>query len=113
MALLHDISKVNYYDIQYRNVKENEIWVQKPFYAIKNDEFIYGTHGLNSLYIAKTFVKLSYEEELAILHHMGGFDYTDGVQENKLIPKIYGKSPLALLLHEADLMSTFLDENRE
>lgn len=116
VALLHDISKVNLYEISYRNVKDDEgNWTKVPFYQTKDskDRFVYGSHAMNSVYIIRTFIKLSYQEELAVLYHMGGFDYTEDSISVKNISEAFSKSPLALLLHQADMQATYLDENHE
>lgn len=112
VSLLHDVSKVNYYEIQLRNVKENGTWVQREVYQVKDSStrFIYGSHAQNSVYMLNTFIKLSYQESLAILHHMGGIDYTDNTITAKGVAEAFEKSPLALLLHQADQQATFLLE---
>ena len=111
VALLHDISKVDFYEIQERNTKdENGNWIKVPYYQVKDTKhrLIYGSHGANSVFKVRTFINLSYEEELAILHHMGGFDYTEGVVSTQNISEVFTKSPLALLLHQADQQATFM-----
>lgn len=111
VALLHDISKVDFYEIQERNTKdENGNWIKVPYYQVKDikHRLIYGSHGANSVFKVRTFINLSYEEELAILHHMGGFDYTEGVVSTQNISEVFTKSPLALLLHQADRQATFM-----
>lgn len=114
VALCHDISKVNFYDIKYRNVKNNEtgIWESVPYYTVKDSKnrFIFGTHSENSLYILRTFFKLSYEEELAILHHMGCFDTSELTAPARNMMDAYKTSKLALLLHTADMLATCIDE---
>lgn len=112
VALLHDISKIDFYEVQLRNVKENGAWVQKPFYAVKEekDRLIFGSHSMNSFYMASKFFKLNYEEELAILHHMGGMDSTEDSLVIKNIAEAYKKSTLALLIQQADMAATFIDE---
>lgn len=112
VSLLHDISKVDFYEVQMRNVKENGIWVQKPFFAVKDEEnrLIFGSHSMNSLYMLGKFFNLTYEEELAILHHMGGIDSTEDRFTPKNLAEAYRKSTLALLLSQADAMATFIDE---
>lgn len=115
VSLLHDVSKVNYYEIQLRNVKENGTWVQKEVYQVKDSStrFIYGSHAQNSVYMLNTFIKLSYQESLAILHHMGGIDYTDNSITAKGVTEAFKKSSLALLLHQADQQAAFLLEVRD
>jgi len=107
-GLLHDLCKVDYYTSEMRNVKnEQGQWVQAPFYAIE-DKFPYG-HGEKSVIIIEQFMKLSAQEALAIRWHMGGFD--DSVRGNIMsIGNAYNMSNLAVLLHVADLMSTYIDE---
>lgn len=107
-GLLHDICKTNYYKIEMRNVKENGIWVQKPFYTI-DDQLPYG-HGEKSVYIINGYFRLTREEALAINWHMGGFDMRVKAGSNDY-NKVYNKFPLAVLTHIADLQATFLDEN--
>lgn len=112
-ALLHDISKINFYEIQERNAKdENGNWIKVPFYAIKeeNQRVIFGSHALNSYYMLNKFVPLTYEESLAILHHMGNLDMVGSESNCKTIIEAYRKSTLAVLLHTADLLATVIDE---
>ena len=107
-GLLHDICKVNYYKVEMRNVKEDGVWVQKPYYTV-DDQLPYG-HGEKSVYIINGFVRLTREEAIAINWHMGGFDVR--VQGGSLdYSRAYNKYPLAILLHIADLEATFLDES--
>lgn len=114
VALLHDISKVNYYDIAERNTKnENGEWVKVPFYQTKDisNRIVFGSHSMNSYYMITKFIKLNYQEELAILYHMGGFDTTETTISTKNVSEAFVKSPLALLLHQADAQATYLDES--
>lgn len=121
VGLLHDISKMNYYEPSVRNIKEysdfgskhdelgNFDWVAKRVYTAKDSDkrFIFGSHEQNSEFMVKTFLPLSIDESAAILHHQGGVGY-DSVPAN--IPEIYKKFPLANLLHLADMMATYIDE---
>ena len=113
VALLHDISKVEFYSIQERNAKdEYGNWVKVPYYAIKpeNERLVFGSHTVNSYYMISKFIKLSYEEELAILHHEGAFNCCmDSIQSANVLAA-FKKSLLALLLHYADLYSTCILE---
>lgn len=114
VALLHDISKVNYYDIVERNTKDaNGNWIKVPCYQAKeiSNRLIFGSHSMNSVYMVNKFIKLNYQEELAILYHMGGFDKSEDTISSKNISEAFTKSPLALLLHQADTQATYLDEN--
>lgn len=110
-ALLHDISKMNFYEVADRNVKdEHGDWTKVPYIKVREvkDRFIYGSHEQNSLYIISTYIPLKIEEEVAVLNHMGGKGY-DSTQAD--LTPIYNKYSLALLLHVADMLATFMDEN--
>lgn len=108
-GLMHDLCKANTYKIDYRNAKEDGVWVKKPFYAI-DEKFPFG-HGEKSVYLLQNFIKLTAEEALAIDWHMGGFDQR--VKGGSFaVSSVYEKSPLAAMLHAADLLATYLDEER-
>lgn len=121
VGLLHDISKMNYYESYIKNVKEysdygskhdemgNFDWVSKKSYVTKDPgkRFTFGSHEQNSEFMVRTFLPLSIDESVAILHHHGGMGF-DSVPAN--IPEIYSKFPLANLLHVADMMATYIDE---
>jgi hypothetical protein len=85
-------------------------WVSVPSYKVKEskDLFTIGTHGENSVYMTETFIPLSAEEHCAILNHHNIYD------NPKLdSATIYGKYPLACLLHLADMASTYVLESNE
>ena len=106
-GLLHDLCKVNFYKEDIRNVKENGVWVQKPYYTV-DEQLPYG-HGEKSVFIIERFMRLSLEEAIAIRFHMGGFDAKPG---DNNVSAAFEKVPLALLLHIADLEASYLDETR-
>lgn len=107
IGLLHDICKVGYYKQEMRNVKEDGIWVQKPYYTV-DDKLPYG-HGEKSVYIISGFMKLTREEAMAINWHMGGFDAR--VQGGSYsISGAFYEFPVALIFHLSDLEATYLDE---
>lgn len=107
-GLLHDVCKIDFYTIEYRNVKENGEWVKKPIYII-DEKLPYG-HGEKSVYILNGFMRLTREEALAINWHMGGFDAR--VKGGSFsMGEWYYKSPLGVLMHIADLKATYLDEH--
>ena len=109
VGLLHDISKANYYEKYYRNVKDEKgNWVQVPDYKVREDRFIFGSKEQTAEFMISNFIPLTVEERIAILHSSGGQAY-DSTQTN--IGTIFGKSNLATLLHTADLLSTFVLEN--
>lgn len=110
-ALLHDICKANFYDVEMRNRKNDQgQWEKYPFYVVK-DQLPYG-HGEKSVYIISSFMKLSREEAMAIRWHMG-FSDTDFKGGGYSVGNAFEKFPLAVLLHMADLQATYLDEAEE
>ena len=106
IALFHDLCKVDTYATEYRNVKEDGVWVQKPFYAVQ-DKLPYG-HGEKSVYIINGFMRLSREEAMCINWHMGEYDMR--AKAGVSLSDIYYKYPNAFLTHIADNMATYLDE---
>lgn len=111
-GLLHDICKTNYYKVSSRNVKNEQTgkWEKQPFYQVE-DSFPYG-HGEKSVYMIERFFRLSAAEAMAIRWHMGGFD--DAVKGGSFaISQAYGKYPLAVKLHIADIAATHLLETAE
>ena len=106
-GLFHDLCKVGYYKQEMRNIKVNGVWEQQPFYTV-DEQFPFG-HGEKSVFIAERFIRLTAEEAVAIRYHMGGFDAKPG---DYSMSKAFEMYPLAVLLHTADLMATYLDETR-
>lgn len=103
VALLHDICKVNYYKVDYRNAKnELGVWEKVPYYTIE-DTIPYG-HGEKSVMMITEYMKLTSEEKYAIRWHMG---YTEPKELYSTIGEAYKRYPLALLMHEADLEATY------
>lgn len=108
-ALLHDICKTYFYAVEMRNKKnENGQWVQEPFYTVK-DEMPLG-HGEKSVMIISEFIKLSREELYAIRWHMG---LGEPDKNYNYISEAYNKFPLAVYMHVADLISTYILEKKE
>ena len=108
VSLLHDVCKINFYDVDYRNTK-NEVgqWIKVPYYKI-NDRLPYG-HGEKSVYIVSGFMRLSREEAFAIRYHMG----FSGVEDNNVIGKAFEMFPLALALNVADMEASYYLEGSE
>lgn len=121
VALLHDLSKMNYYKKDVRNKKVysedgskkdamgNFDWVAEPIYVTIDAEerFIYGSHEETSEFMIRQFIPLTYIESSAILHHHAGMGY-DSAQGN--ISAVYTRYPLATLLHIADMLASYVDE---
>ena len=103
VPLLHDICKVNFYKVDYRNAK-NALgeWEKVPYYTV-DDQIPYG-HGEKSVMMLTEYIKLTPEEKYAIRWHMG---YTEPKELYNTIGAAYKKYPFALLMHEADLEATY------
>lgn len=119
VSLGHDLSKMNFYEPYYKNVKvycesgskRDNIgkfeWTSEEAFKTRepSERFMYGTHGQNSEYMMGTFVPLSFEESVAIVNHMGWEP-----NANPDLSGIYNKHSLAVWLHLADMASTFVTE---
>ena len=114
IALLHDISKANFYTTYYRNVKNDETgnWEKVRQFKVRDqsDRIFFGNHAENSIYIIEKFIKLNDTEKLAILYHMGGLAEYDNDYTKGLCYEAYKQCPIALLLHQADMQATCIDE---
>lgn len=120
-ALFHDISLVNTYvpyasnkKVYSNNGRQRDNlgtydWVSELAFT-KNDStpLIYGSHEMNSEYIIRRYIPLAIEESVAITHHHAGLSW-DSAKDD--IATIYSNYPLAMILHEADMMSTFIAKN--
>lgn len=109
-ALLHDLCKVNFYKLSFKNAKVNGAWEQVPYYTVE-DALPYG-HGEKSVYIISGFMRLTRDEAMAINWHMGGFDKRV-VGGDFSISQAFEQYPFATLVHVADIMATYFDEERE
>jgi len=107
-SLLHDLCKINFYTVDFKNAKNSRgEWEKVPYYSI-DDQLPYG-HGEKSVYIISGFMRLSREEAFAIRYHMG----FSGTEEKNSIGKAFEKFPLALALSIADMEATFYMENEK
>lgn len=108
-ALLHDVCKINFYNVSFRNVK-NEMgkWESVPFYTV-DDNLPYG-HGEKSVYIVSGYMRLTRDEAFAIRYHMG-------FSADKDNPGNVGKAmemfPLAFFLNCADTEAAYFVEGSE
>jgi len=122
VSLLHDLAKVNFYEIFSKNVKTycedgdkwdsggKYRWETVSAYKIKDEKerYIFGNHEETSAYLASQLVPLSKDEIMSILKHHGGISF-DSTPEG--ISEVYNASPLACVLHLADVLATFCDES--
>lgn len=121
VGLLHDFSKMNFYEPTVFNKKVYSEtgskfdeqgkydWVSQKSYKVKDrdERFLFGTHGQNSEYMTGSYIPLKLEESVAIIWHMGGMDNQNAVAE---VSNIYNKYPLAAMIHLADMLATYIDE---
>lgn len=103
VSLLHDLCKVNFYKVEYRNAKNLKgEWEKVPYYTIE-DTIPYG-HGEKSVMMISEYIKLTNEEKYAIRWHMG---FSEPKESYGTLGQAFKKYPLALLLHEADMEATY------
>lgn len=109
VALLHDVCKVNFYTVSYRNAKDEKTgqWEKVPYYTI-NDTLPYG-HGEKSVYMVSGFMRLSREEAMAIRWHMG----FSGIEDKNTIGRALEKYPLAFALSVADMEASYFLEGSD
>lgn len=119
VALLHDMSKMNYYEVTSKNKKiycedgdkRDELgrfkWISEFGYKKRDKVFTYGNHEANAEFMVRHFIPLTIDESVAIMHHMGGMSF-DSSQEN--IGEIFNEYQLSLLLHIADMQSSYINE---
>lgn len=121
VALLHDISKTNFYEKYVANKKiyspngskhdnqGNFDWFAEEAYKVKDakDRFLGGEHGFNSLMIANQYIPFTYEESISLLHHHAGLGESKQLIDMSAIMNRYS---LVALLHSADFLSTFILE---
>lgn len=125
VSLLHDLCKTYYYAEGTKNQKTYDpevvaaadrklvkkdsmgefVWETVPCYTVEN-KYPLG-HGSRSVIFIMKMMPLTMEETTAIYWHMGA--YCDQGQWNEL-REAYKKYPLALALHHADMVATYLME---
>ena len=105
VSLLHDVCKINTYkiDTRWRKNADNE-WEQYQVYTYDED-FSYG-HGEKSVFIIQQHIPLTLVEAQAINMHMGFSDERGA----RLCGNIFEQNQLAVMLHIADLIATYLME---
>ena len=121
LGLLHDISKVNFYESYVMNKKiysdkgsksDNHgrfDWFAEDAWKVRDvhDRFLGGDHGFNSMMIVGKFIPLSYPESVAIYNHHAGMGDKAAPPD---LSAIYNKYPIATLLHIADMLAVYMDE---
>lgn len=124
-ALLHDVSKMNFYEETVINKKyyskfgkkQDELgkfdWVSEKGYKVKSvdERFVFGTKGQNSAYIIGYYIPLTLEETAAITQ--GTSTETMDAFGSANLSEIMAKYPLATLLHSADMIATYNLQHRD
>jgi hypothetical protein len=116
-ALLHDFCKINFYKKEMKNVKKgtkidykgNTVanWVEEEVWVV-DEQFPYG-HGSKSVYLINKLIELTDQEALLINFHMAFTEPKDSwIHLNNALDKY----PEIILLHTADLESTYLLESK-
>ncbi len=107
VSLLHDLCKVNFYKIGWRNVKNEETgqWEKQPRYEI-HDTLPYG-HGEKSVYMISGFMRLTREEAMAIRWHMG----FSGIEDKNSVGQALSMYPLAFAMTVADMEASYFLES--
>lgn len=101
-ALLHDICKVGFYAVDYRNAKnEQGVWEKVPYYTVR-DTLPYG-HGEKSVYMIQSFMRLTRDEAFAIRYHTG----FSGNEDKNSVGRALEMFPLALAVNVADMEATY------
>lgn len=109
-ALLHDVCKTDTYAVSYRNTKnEQGQWIKTPYFTL--DESIPYGHGEKSVYLLlKHGLKTTMVEDMMIRSHMGAF------RDNQYLTDVshrFSKCPQSLVLHFADMLSTYTTESND
>ena len=120
VALFHDLSKTDFYESMIVNkkiygpqgTKHDNMgsfdWIAQEAFKVKEgkDRFMAGNHEFNSFILLSPYVPLSIEEISSIINHHGGI----GDNVPKDLTGIYNRYSLAVLLHVADMIATYVFE---
>ena len=121
VSLLHDLSKINFYEEYTVNKKryyeggskKDNLgafdWYSETSYKVKDakDRFLAGSHEFNSLLLIQKYIPLNVEETIAINHHHFGMSDKNPIGD---LNAVANRFPLLTLLHLADMASTYLSE---
>lgn len=122
-SLCHDLAKIDFYEPTVRNIKKYSDngsktdnigkfdWVSVEGYRVKEStkrDYTFGEHGITSFIIVNKYIKLTEPEAAAIINHHMSLDNGKVVSD---ISEIYNRYPLASMLHIADTIATYINEN--
>jgi hypothetical protein len=122
VGLLHDLSKINFYEKYIQNKKlyspdgskYDEMgkydWVSVESYKVveSKDRMLAGSKGMNSFLLVSRFIPLEHEELVAIVNQYAGSDKAENTED---LPSILNKYNLTVYLHMADTISTYCTEH--
>lgn len=113
VALLHDLSKINFYEKYEKNVKVGNEWTKQSAYKVmdKKNRFIYASHEQTSVFIASIYIDLSIEEQVSILSHHGGVG--DRSLHIDTVSEMFSEYRLPKYLHTADLIDAYKQQVNE
>lgn len=103
-ALFHDLCKVNSYVPEPRNKKNDKGLLETYTVYSKKEKLNYGGHGSKSVFLIQNFIKLTYEEAVAINCHMSCWN------GDATVGDAFAQFPFAWLLHVADESATYILE---
>lgn len=110
-SLFHDVCKTNQYKITEKWTKDaNNKWMSYQGYEV-NDKFPIG-HGVKSVVLLSKYIKLTNEEIMAIIFHMGAFDISPTIANyNKMSFEQASKEcPLVRLIMASDLLAIISEQ---
>ena len=110
-ALCHDLCKANYYTKEERNRKVDGRWETYEVYSSIKSPSIPYPHAVRFIRFLRSFISIKHVEELMIYYHMGPFGGEDYEYKN-LLQDVNERYPATLIMYMADLMSSYLDEEK-
>lgn len=110
VALCHDLCKIGLYEEFMRNEKKDGQWVSVPSYRITEakDRYTAGDSGFTSYMIASRFLSFTDEEIIALCN----WAHLYNIKNYPEVSSLLSKYPLTILLLEADLVATYIYEDR-
>lgn len=110
VALCHDICKADLYEYYLKNEKVDGQWVQRNAYRMREatDRYTVGDGGFTSYMVASRYISFTDEEIVAICN----FNHIVNIKSYPECSSLLSKYPLTILLHEADIVATYIQESR-
>lgn len=103
VGMFHDLCKMDSYKREDIQLKTIGGVIHKPGDWIKVSDSAWGnSHGVRSALIASTFLKLTEEEVMCIIHHMGAYEKDQWGAYDAAIRKY----PNVLFTHTADMYAS-------